>query len=325
VKSSIEAIEESLRHDHANAVAKLLSDMERGVQELMQEQSPPVNCSHSVGLQIADQVDRADEANVENSNGLLQDQNLNILPHPEELEDSCRRRASSEAALSSSSADPDHDTDSETEDGVDIVGAGVALLEDDLPALVADQGSLLPQIPEIHLEEDNQSSAQCIPPEPADLPNRPCSTSDKERGPFSSSFSPSPPQDGAATPELILLPPSENLIELGLDPESLGIADIPPASASTFHSSQSTTQSTTSTRTTKASQATYSDASSSSLQPGGKSTFREVENVQVHGGSFVAASTVVNNNYYVTHFHGTPTPPPRSANRGDARPYSIHL
>ncbi|KAH6891889.1 hypothetical protein BKA70DRAFT_1571688 [Coprinopsis sp. MPI-PUGE-AT-0042] len=56
----------------------------------------------------------------------------------------------------------------------------------------------------------------------------------------------------------------------------------------------------------------------------GKSTFQGTDNVQVSGGSFVAASTVINNTYYITHIHNAPLPRAMSSN-GTARPRSMEL
>ncbi|KAH6900961.1 hypothetical protein BKA70DRAFT_1569310 [Coprinopsis sp. MPI-PUGE-AT-0042] len=56
----------------------------------------------------------------------------------------------------------------------------------------------------------------------------------------------------------------------------------------------------------------------------GKSTFHGTDNVEVSGGSFVAASTVINNTYYISHFHNAPLPRATSSN-GTARQRSMEL
>ncbi|KAH6900963.1 hypothetical protein BKA70DRAFT_732389 [Coprinopsis sp. MPI-PUGE-AT-0042] len=138
------------------------------------------------------------------------------------------------------------------------------------------------------------------------------SKSKAKRGTSSSSRSSTPPRGSAADPPL----PHPPVV---LDPRSLGISHTP---GSLVH-----IRSLQSTRTTPGVPQQGPDVDSQVLanshQPGG-TIFHGTDQLQVHGGSFVAASTVINNTYYITNFHGSPSPCPSPSN-GGTRPRSMEL
>ncbi|KAH6891898.1 hypothetical protein BKA70DRAFT_1440851 [Coprinopsis sp. MPI-PUGE-AT-0042] len=187
-----------------------------------------------------------------------------------------------------------------------------------VPTATTDQQVLATHTAEDILRSENPLSLEVPPPGSNDLPGGSFPQSEEERV-----CSPSPSLSDRSNDSAlnsILRPTSDAPAGLGLGPDSLGIPDIPPLSS--FHN--------IATQSAQSATGNFDPAqerdSIGSPKPGGRSNFHESENVQVHGGNFVAASTtVVNNNYYVTHFHGTPSPPPRSSNRGNTRAYSIHI
>ncbi|KAH6900954.1 hypothetical protein BKA70DRAFT_1526543 [Coprinopsis sp. MPI-PUGE-AT-0042] len=302
--NSVDAVEDSLRQEHAKAVEKLRADMECGVREEVERQAKGIYFPERDHLRAAESH-QPNEVEVRSRDHTSLDQNSNDFCDPEERGDNREAKAIEQV--------PRYPASNLEEPCTNLSER----VPEPIPLETTGQQVVASQTAEHIPQSENQFSLASPPPESNDSLGHSSAKPEEERvcPPLLSNTS----DDGELTSKL--RPPSNAPAELGLDPKSLGILDIPPPSS--FHNSQSTQPT---TGTTDAAQEMHSSqVSVASLKPGGKANFRESDNVQVHGGSFVAASTVVTNNYYVTHFHGTPSPPPRSSNRGSTRAYSIHL
>ncbi|KAH6891900.1 hypothetical protein BKA70DRAFT_1440853 [Coprinopsis sp. MPI-PUGE-AT-0042] len=304
---SITAMEDCLRQEHVKAVEKLRLNMQRSVEKEIERQAKTVSFTERDDPQTAENLHQPSKAAVQSEDHASLDQDLKDLFDTDERGDNLEGRAAEQTPLSS--------TSNELEGACTNLSERVLEL---LPPAATDQQVLATQTAEDILEQENQLSLEALPGS-NDL------TSDSKSKSKEGRICPSSPSQSSPSDDRVL--PSDSRLPSGasaglrLDPDSLGISGIPPPSS--FHTSQYT-QSTTDTGDA-AQEAHSSKASAGPLRPGGKANFLDSENVQVNGGTFVAASTVITNNYYVTHFQSTPLPPPRSSNRGSMRPYSTYL